>query len=50
MRYVEKQFTLPSNTAKISKELWSYRMGIISAEDYERLTGEKPDQEESDER
>ncbi len=45
MLYQQPKFQLPSNTAKISKELWAYRLGIIDAVEYERLTGEKPDQE-----
>lgn len=43
MLYKNKIFTLPSNTARISKELYEYRLGIINKEEYYKRTGEYPD-------
>ncbi len=48
MLYQQPKFSLPANTAKVSKELWVYRMGLISREEYRELTGEYPDQEADD--
>lgn len=45
-QYLNKNFTLPSNTKPITQELWLYRVGAISAKEFEELTGHKPDQEE----
>lgn len=48
MLYTRKVFTLPTNTVKMSQELWAYKMGVIDKE-FIRLTGHEPDQEEQDE-
>lgn len=43
MKYQERVFMLPANTARISKELWEYRLGVITKEQYHRLVGCWPD-------
>lgn len=48
MKYVNKTFTLPTNTAKISKELWAYRVGLIDEKEYIRLMGYKPEEERNE--
>lgn len=47
MLYQQPKFSLPANTAKISKELWAYRLGLIDKKEFHRLTGEYPDQEKT---
>lgn len=46
MLYLSKTFTLPTNTSDISEELWKYRLGMITSDEYEKLTGHKPDEED----
>jgi hypothetical protein len=45
--YQNRVFTCPANTAKISKELWAYRLGLIDEKEYHRLTGQYPDSPEN---
>jgi hypothetical protein len=45
MLYQQKTFTLPVTTLNMSKVLFEYRMGKLTAEEYEQLTGHKPDED-----
>ena len=45
-QFLNKTFTLPVNTKTMSKELFAYRCGLITAKEYEKLMGHKPDEEE----
>lgn len=45
-RFLEKSFSLPTTTVNMSKMLYEYRLGLITAEEYERIAGHKPDEEE----
>ena len=47
--YQQPKFTLPVTTKKMSDTLFKYRLGILTAEEYEQITGHKPDEEEQDE-
>lgn len=44
-QYLQKSFTLPANVKSITKELWMYRVGLITAKEYEAKTGKKPEGE-----
>ena len=46
MRYIERSFTLPTNTKEMTDVMWLYRTGQITAEEYEQKTGHKPDKED----
>lgn len=45
MKYIDKSFTLPTTTVNMTTMLYDYRTGKISAEEYEQITGHKPDEE-----
>lgn len=47
-QFLNKTFTLPTTTINMSKMLYEYRVGLLTAEEYERITGHKPDEEEQD--
>ncbi len=44
--YQNKTFTLPTTTVNMTTMLYDYRTGKISAEEYEQITGHKPDESE----
>jgi hypothetical protein len=46
--YQNPSFTLPTTTVNMSKMLYEYRVGMITAEEYQRITGHKPDEDEHD--
>lgn len=43
--YQQPKFTCPTVTIAMSDALYKYRVGLITAEEYEKMTGQKPDQE-----
>lgn len=43
MLYRQLKFTLPANTKKMTKEEYDYALGVITAEEFEKITGKKPE-------